>query len=284
MAHTVVDHVLQGLGQCSAASLLLLGLRDEGKNELVNELAGKIKIFAIDMSEYSDEGSLFRFKNCPLRTFNNGIENLSLLEATRKHPSSIFYFDKVEDAHVGVYGLLMFVLRYGVLSDDQGNDIDARGCVFIFGSNCGNMKAIAQLAAAGEDSEAGLAFGAEFEKWWQEKQEESGPGGGLRHGLVCKVDKVVAFNPFATQQLKSAAWVCPGEEIRRCAARFDIKVWYSTFQQIFKKSSGVTEGSQNPQKTEKDAAFHEMMAGWLPSLPDPYDDYRKYQLYTFPLV
>jgi len=57
----------------SAVSFLLLGLRDDGKKELLNELGRNlahddtVRIFAMDMSEYSDQSSLFRFKNSPLR-------------------------------------------------------------------------------------------------------------------------------------------------------------------------------------------------------------------------
>jgi len=66
-----VERALLGCGRSEC--FLLLGLRDDGKKELVNELVKKIaddgvmKIFAIDMSEYSDEHSLFRLKNSPLR-------------------------------------------------------------------------------------------------------------------------------------------------------------------------------------------------------------------------
>ena len=54
-------------------SFLILGLQDGGKKELVNELVryvandGVVKIFAVDMSEYSDASSLFCLKSNPLR-------------------------------------------------------------------------------------------------------------------------------------------------------------------------------------------------------------------------
>jgi len=34
------------------------------------------------------------------RTFSNDNENLDLVEAVRKHPCSIFYFDKIEKTHI----------------------------------------------------------------------------------------------------------------------------------------------------------------------------------------
>jgi len=71
----VTDILCDLLTPCrsSAVSLLLLGLRDDGKKELLNELGRNlanddtVRIFAMAMSEYSDQSSLFRFKNSPLR-------------------------------------------------------------------------------------------------------------------------------------------------------------------------------------------------------------------------
>lgn len=116
---------------------LCSGLRDDGKKELVNGLASNIaiatndsmKIFAMDMSEYSDKSALARLKNCPLS------ENLNFVEAVRKHPSGISYFDKIEKAHIILYGWLLSLLCCGVLIDDQVSDLDFWRTLVIFGSD-----------------------------------------------------------------------------------------------------------------------------------------------------
>lgn len=134
---TIAEYVLLNVCRCSTASFLLLGLRDDGKKELVNGLASNIaiatndsmKIFAMDMSEYSDKSALARLKNCPLS------ENLNFVEAVRKHPSGISYFDKIEKAHIILYGWLLSLLCCGVLIDDQVSDLDFWRTLVIFGSD-----------------------------------------------------------------------------------------------------------------------------------------------------
>jgi len=79
------------------------------------------------------------------RTFSNDKERLILVEAVRKHPCSIFYFDKIEKAHVTVYGWLLSLLRYGVLIDDQGNEVDFGKSLVIFSCDSGDQYAFAQL-------------------------------------------------------------------------------------------------------------------------------------------
>uniref|UniRef100_A0A7C9CSK0 ATPase AAA-type core domain-containing protein n=2 Tax=Opuntia streptacantha TaxID=393608 RepID=A0A7C9CSK0_OPUST len=194
-----VERALLGCGRSEC--FLLLGLRDDGKKELVNELVKKIaddgvmKIFAIDMSEYSDEHSLFRLKNSPLRTFSDGNDNWNLVEVVRKHPCSVFYFDKIERAHITVYRFLLSMLRWRIIIDDEGNEVDFCRTMLIFGSDCGDKHALAILA--GHEGEVDPTNEASS---GQEKQESQACQ--LRFELLCKVDRWVVFNPFHAHQLK----------------------------------------------------------------------------------
>ena len=58
-----------------------------------------------------------------------------------------------EKAHDEVCGWLLSLLHCGVLIDKQGNEVDFRKAVVIFGSDSGNKHACSQLAGHdGEDS------------------------------------------------------------------------------------------------------------------------------------
>jgi len=49
------------------------------------------------------------------------------------------------------------VLRNGVMIDDEGNEVDFRTTVVIFGSDCGNKHSFAQVAGHGGEIESAAA-------------------------------------------------------------------------------------------------------------------------------
>lgn len=275
----IITRVAYDLKLCrsSPASFILLGLRDDGKKELLSELVryiandGMVKIFAMDMSEYSDEGALFRLRNSPLRTFTNDNEYLDIVEAVRKHPNSIFYFDKIEKAHITVYGFLLALLCSGVLVDDLGNEVDFRKTIVIFSSDCGNKRTFAHLA--GHDGEVNSMSDAGSE---QEKQGKQ--GGWLRFELLCKVDKLLFCDPFAAHQLgKMRSYQV--EDLRRWAVGSDCDKLSGTFSLMFKNGK-LSEpllklldrlGSDKERMAERRAFWSQKwLPGWQPSLAHPF--------------
>lgn len=271
---TIVLQDLLDLRECSPASCLLLGLREDGKKELLNGLLSNIpsnsdvKIFGVDLSKYSDRGSLVHLKTSPLRSIS-GDENFNLLELVRKHPSSVFYFDKIEKAHDEVYGWLLSLLHCGVLIDKRGNEVDFRKAVVIFGSDSGNKHACAQLAGHdGEDSTMETC---------NEQEKETCQ---LRFELLCKVDRLVVFNPFSAHQLESMRSY-QVEDWRHCTNGDDFSSLLDIALSIFKEG----EVSKLPVAVlDNLRASRQSMAGgsqshshrsvgWLPYLlPDPFGE------------
>lgn len=270
---TISDDLLKPC-RSSAASFLLLGLRDDGKKELLNELGKNfanddtVRIFAIDMSEYSDQRSLFHFRNSPLRTFSNDKEKLVLVEAVRKHPYSIFYFDKIEKAHITVYGWLLSLLRYGVLIDDQGNEVDFAKTLVIFGSDSGNQYSFAQLVGHNIDSKSEAGSGQEMQKI-QACQ--------LMNELVCKVDRLLVFNPHAVSQLKNMRSY-QVEDLRHWAVGNDFIDLFYMFSLIFKNGEVPRHllklldklGSNEERKDMRSYLSQDWLPGWLPCLRDDF--------------
>jgi len=47
-------------------------------------------------------------------------------------------FDEIEKAHQDIYNLLLQVMDYGILTDNQGRQADFRNAIIIFTSNAGS--------------------------------------------------------------------------------------------------------------------------------------------------
>lgn len=60
-------------------------------------------------------------------------------------PFSIFFFDKVEGAHMSVFSALLSVLDFGKCKDSEGNIIDFSDAVILLGSDLGNLRVISNL-------------------------------------------------------------------------------------------------------------------------------------------
>lgn len=60
-------------------------------------------------------------------------------------PHSILVFSQVEQAHISVFSALLSVLDQGMSCDLEGRTVDFRHIVFIFASDMGNSKVLAQL-------------------------------------------------------------------------------------------------------------------------------------------
>ena len=70
-----------------------------------------------------------------------GYENGGLLtEAVRKSPSAVLLLDEIEKAHDDIYNILLQVMDYATLTDNQGRKADFRNVILIMTSNIGADK------------------------------------------------------------------------------------------------------------------------------------------------
>ena len=60
-----------------------------------------------------------------------------LTEAIRKNPSCVLLLDEIEKAHSDIYNVLLQVMDYATLTDNQGRKADFRNVVLIMTSNAG---------------------------------------------------------------------------------------------------------------------------------------------------
>lgn len=120
------------------ASLLFVGPTGVGKTEIAKCLADElgVKLVRFDMSEYGEKHSVAKLIGSPAGYV--GYEDGGLLtEAIRKSPSAVLLLDEIEKADPSIYNILLQIMDYATLTDNQGRKADFRNVVVIMTSNAG---------------------------------------------------------------------------------------------------------------------------------------------------
>lgn len=120
------------------ASLLFVGPTGVGKTEIARSLAEElgVRLIRFDMSEYEEKHTVAKLIGAPAGYV--GYEEGGLLtEEIRKHPHSVLLLDEIEKAHPDIYNILLQVMDYATLTDNQGRKADFRNVIIIMTSNAG---------------------------------------------------------------------------------------------------------------------------------------------------
>lgn len=120
------------------ASFLFVGRTGVGKTELARQLADTlgVNLHRFDMSEYQEKHAVSRLIGTPPGYV--GYEEGGILTDTiRKEPHAVLLLDEVEKAHQDIFNVLLQVMDYATLTDNQGRKADFRNVIIIMTSNAG---------------------------------------------------------------------------------------------------------------------------------------------------
>lgn len=119
---------------------LFTGPTGVGKTELALQLSQvmTMNFLRFDMSEYVEQHSVARLIGSPPGYV--GFEQGGLLtEAVAKTPHTVLLLDEIEKAHPDIYNVLLQVMDYGKLTDNNGKTVDFGHVILIMTSNAGAM-------------------------------------------------------------------------------------------------------------------------------------------------
>jgi len=168
------DRAIEALA--SAIKLSRAGLRDPvkpigcylfsgptgvGKTEAARQLAAVmgIELIRFDMSEYMERHAVSRLIGAPPGYV--GFDQGGLLtDSIDQHPHAVLLLDEIEKAHPDVFNILLQVMDYGKLTDNNGKTVDFRNVVLIMTTNAGASDmakpavGFGRQVREGEDTEA----------------------------------------------------------------------------------------------------------------------------------
>ncbi len=134
-------------------SFLFTGPTGVGKTEVAKQLAHNmgIEFLRFDMSEYMEKHAISRLIGAPPGYV--GFEQGGILtDNIRKHPHCILLLDEIEKAHMDLYNILLQVMDYATLTDNNGKAADFRNVVLIMTSNAGARQMSANAIGFGSQS------------------------------------------------------------------------------------------------------------------------------------
>ncbi len=119
-------------------SFLFAGPTGVGKTEVCKQLASVLGVHFIrfDMSEYMEKHTVSRLIGAPPGYVGFEQEGL-LTEAVAKHPHAVLLLDEIEKAHTDIFNLLLQVMDYGTLTDNNGRKADFRHIILVMTTNAG---------------------------------------------------------------------------------------------------------------------------------------------------
>jgi ATP-dependent Clp protease ATP-binding subunit ClpA len=135
------------------ASLLFVGPTGVGKTELSRQLASilGVNLLRFDMSEYQERHTVSRLIGAPPGYV--GYDDGGLLtDAVRKNPHAVLLLDEIEKAHQDIYNMLLSIMDYATLTDNNGKKADFRNVILIMTSNAGARELGKPLVGFGDRS------------------------------------------------------------------------------------------------------------------------------------
>ena len=147
------------------ANFLFAGPTGVGKTELARQLAETLGVAMLrfDMSEFQEKYTVSRLigSSPGYVGYEDGGQ---LTEAVRKQPHAVVLLDEIEKAHSDIYNVLLQIMDYATLTDNQGRKADFRNVILIMTSNAGAREIGRELIGFGERVQDATAVDSAVEK------------------------------------------------------------------------------------------------------------------------
>ncbi|MDR3303511.1 MAG: ATP-dependent Clp protease ATP-binding subunit ClpA, partial [Treponema sp.] len=176
------------------ANFLFVGPTGVGKTELARSLADilGVPMHRFDMSEYQEKHTLSRLIGSPPGYV--GYEEGGLLtDIVRKQPHSVVLLDEIEKAHPDVFNILLQIMDYATLTDNNGRKADFRNVVLIMTSNAGARDIGKNLIGFGEritgEAEVDSAVEKIFTPEFRNRRDAVVRFGHLSQGIMASIVK-----------------------------------------------------------------------------------------------
>jgi ATP-dependent Clp protease ATP-binding subunit ClpA len=189
-------------------SFLFIGPTGVGKTEVSRQLAATmgVQFTRFDMSEYMEKHAVSRLIGAPPGYV--GFEQGGLLtDAIRKHPYSVLLLDEIEKAHPDIFSILLQIMDYATLTDNNGKKADFRNITLIMTSNAGAREMEQDVIGFGDQAEDARSKGKEAVNRLFSPEFRN------------RLDDIVTFNPLAEETMEMVVDKFIGELAERLRAR-----------------------------------------------------------------
>jgi len=207
---TAIKRSRAGLGapERPIGSFLFAGPTGVGKTEVSRQMAHVlgVKFIRFDMSEYMEKHTVSRLIGAPpgYVGFDQGGQ---LTDAIRKHPYSVLLLDEIEKAHPDVFSILLQVMDYSTLTDNNGKKADFRNVILIMTTNAGAREMDKTTIGFGDRRGDAQAKGPEAIKKLFNPEFRN------------RLDAIVSFNPLGPGVMKKVVDKFLGDLGRQLGAK-----------------------------------------------------------------
>lgn len=196
------------------SSFLFTGSTGVGKTEMVKQLSTVLfddakRLIRFDMSEYSQENSLDRFRE-------------TLTQRVWERPFSIVLLDEIEKAHMSVTRLLLQVLDDGRLSNKVGREVSFQNSYIVLTTNEGN-EVYKEISNFNVDSDGNSKSIKRYESLIYKHLRE---GNTFPPELLGRMDAVIPFTPLPPSVVRKIAESQMKKVIEEAMMKHSIGVTY----------------------------------------------------------